>query len=52
MSLKYMIDGEIEQTIAMKINEGLAFPDKIRIVRRSFIPSIKAQGKGVEGRHR
>lgn len=33
MSLKYMIDGEIEQTIAMKINEGLAFPDKIRIVR-------------------
>ena len=33
MSIKYMIDEEIEQTIAMKINEDLSFPDKIRIVR-------------------
>ncbi|WP_215700240.1 enolase C-terminal domain-like protein [Clostridium sp. MCC353] len=27
----YKIDGIIEQNIGMKINEGLAFPDKIRI---------------------
>lgn len=33
MSIKYRIDNEIEQTIAMKINEELAFPDQISIVR-------------------
>ena len=27
----YKIDGTIEQTISMKINEDLAFPDKIKI---------------------
>ena len=27
----YNIDGVIEQNIAMKINEDLAFPDKVRI---------------------
>lgn len=33
MSLVYKVEEGIEQTIAMKINEGLAFPEKIRIER-------------------
>ena len=53
MSLKYVIDGEIEQTIAMKLNEGLAFPDRIRIVRAELYTFNKRpRVKGMEGRHR
>jgi L-alanine-DL-glutamate epimerase-like enolase superfamily enzyme len=29
----YTVDGEIRQNVAMKLNEGFSFPEKIRIVR-------------------
>ncbi len=33
MTMKYIIDGEIEQHIRMHINEGFSFPEKIKIVK-------------------
>jgi len=46
MSLIYNIDDNIKQTIAMKINENMAFPDKIKIkkaVLYTFKPKPRAQ---------
>ncbi len=36
MSLEYMINGNIRQVIRQKINEELAFPEKIRIVKAEY----------------
>ena len=56
MSLEYMIGGKIRQVISQKINEDLAFPEKIRIVKAeyyTFVPQPrKTPWKDGTGKYR